>query len=67
MCEVRREIDGQNTLQYIQQCTKLSEPQSRVQEVPSAKQQLSLRGGHTHAQDEINHGCQSNTLHIHVI
>ena len=67
MCEVRRATDGRNTLQYLHQCTKLSDPVTRVREVPSAKQQLSLQGGHTHAQDELNHGFQSNTLHIHVI
>jgi hypothetical protein len=62
MCEVIRETDGQNTLQNIHQCMISSEPRTRVWEVPTTKQQLSLRGGHAHAQDEINHGFQSNTL-----
>jgi hypothetical protein len=62
MCEVRREIDGRNTLQYIHQCTSSSELEIRVREVTSAKQQMFLQGGNTHAWDEINHGCQSNTL-----
>ena len=67
MYEVRRENNGQNTLQHLHHCTKSSEPWTRVRKVSSAKQQLSLRGEDTHAQDELNHGFQSNTLHIHVI
>jgi hypothetical protein len=69
MCEVKRETDGRNTLQYIYQwdVMELRELETRVRERAICKTIIiSLRQA-CPCLGCTNHGCQSSTLQIHVI